>query len=82
MNTAEKIYEHVKALPAPTAQEILDFVEFVENRVAQSQKNDEALRTAGNRWPDIILAFEGIPEMPPFEQDRLPPSTYRPEPTR
>lgn len=32
MSTAEKIYEHVKALPEPVAQEILDFVEFVESR--------------------------------------------------
>jgi hypothetical protein len=30
MNTAEQIYEHVKALPESTAREILDFVEFVE----------------------------------------------------
>lgn len=32
MSTAEKIYEHVKALPEPVAQEILAFVEFVEER--------------------------------------------------
>lgn len=29
MNTAEKIYEHVKLLPEPAAREILDFVEFI-----------------------------------------------------
>jgi hypothetical protein len=29
MNTAEKIYEQVKALPEPVAREILDFVEFI-----------------------------------------------------
>jgi hypothetical protein len=77
MNVAEKIYEHVKALPAPTAQEILDFVEFIENRRSQSKTNGDAIGTAGNRWPDIILAFEGVPDMPPFEQDRVhlrPPS--------
>jgi hypothetical protein len=32
MSTAEKIYEHVKALPEPVALEVLDFVEFVESR--------------------------------------------------
>jgi len=35
MNTAEKIYEHVKALPEPVVQEILDFVEFIEMKLAQ-----------------------------------------------
>ena len=77
MNVAEKIYEHVKAMPAPTAQEVLDFVEFIENRLYQSKKESDTHRTAGNRWPEIILAFEGVPDMPPFEQDRahlLPPS--------
>ena len=38
MNTAEQIYEHVKALPESTAREILDFVEFV----AAKQKLTEA----------------------------------------
>ena len=32
MSTAEKIYEHVKALPETAALEILDYVEFVESR--------------------------------------------------
>ena len=35
MNTAEKIYEHVKALPEPVVQEILDFVEFIEMKLSQ-----------------------------------------------
>jgi len=30
MNTAEQIYQHVKALPESAAREILDFVEFIE----------------------------------------------------
>jgi hypothetical protein len=77
MNTAQKIYEHVKALPDPAVQEVLDFIVFIENRLARTKKYDGASQTADNMWPDIILSFEGVPDMPPFEQGRghlLPPS--------
>ena len=77
MNTAQKIYEHVKALPDPAVQEVLDFIVFLENRLARTKKYDGASQTADNMWPDIILSFEGVPDMPPFEQGRghlLPPS--------
>ena len=36
MNTAEKIYEHVKALPEPAALEVLHFVEFIGMKQGQS----------------------------------------------
>ncbi|MBV5268051.1 MAG: DUF2281 domain-containing protein [Burkholderiaceae bacterium] len=77
MNTAQKIYELVKVLPDPAVQEVLDFIEFLENRLARTKKYGDTSQTADNRWPDIILAFEGVPDMPPFEQGRghlLPPS--------
>lgn len=77
MNLAQKVYEHVKALPEPAVQEVLDFVEFLKNRLAQTKKYGDTSQTADNRWPEIILAFEGVPDMPPFdEQGRahlLPP---------
>ena len=58
MNTAEKIYEHVKVLPEPAAREILDFVEFIgmkQNRtgmVAPDLKKERlrSLRTARGIW--------------------------------
>jgi hypothetical protein len=36
MKTAEKIYEHVKALPEPAAREVLDFVEFIGMKHSRS----------------------------------------------
>lgn len=77
MNLAQKVCEHVNALPEPAVQEVLNFVEFLTSRLAQTKKYVDASQAADNRWPDIILSFEGVPDMPPFEQDRdhlLPPS--------
>ncbi len=58
MNTAEKIYKQVKALPEPAAREILDFVEFIgmkQNRsgmAALDLKTERlrSLRTACGIW--------------------------------
>lgn len=60
MRTAEKIYQHVKAPPEPVAQEILDFVEFVEARSRRvgtdvsSAKADRLrrMRAARGVWRD------------------------------
>ncbi len=76
MKVAEKIYEKVKLLPESTAVEVLDFVEFLETRLVRTIYCDYK-QTVLNKWPDIILSFEGMPDMPPFEEDRallLPPS--------
>ena len=70
MNTAEIIYDKVRMLPESTANEVLDFVEFLENRLFRLNKNEKFEQLSENGWPDCILSFEGIPEMPPFEQDR------------
>lgn len=58
MNTAEKIYEHVKVLPEPAAQEILDFVEFIgmkQNRFGMAapdlkRERLRSLRAARGIW--------------------------------
>lgn len=76
MNTAEKIYENVKMLPEPAVQEVLDFVEFLKNRLAQTKKYGDTSQTEYKLWPDIILSYDGEPDMPPFELSRahlLPP---------
>lgn len=70
MDIAEKIHEIVMTLPAAVVQEVLDFVEFLEKRQARTNNHGFNAQTEDNKWPDIILFFEGIPEMPPFEQDR------------
>jgi len=44
MNTAELIYESVKRLPSPAAQEVLDFANFLALR--ESCREDQALMLA------------------------------------
>jgi hypothetical protein len=73
MNTAEKIYEQVKALPEPAAQEILDFVEFIgmkQNRsgtAALDLKAERlrALRTACGIWQNR----DDLPEFPELRRE-------------
>lgn len=79
MGIAERIYQQVKTLPESAAREVLDFAEFIESKLAREAARHsgasgaEADRDerAGNQWPDAVLAFEGVPDMPPFEQDRI-----------
>ncbi len=68
MNTAEQIYEQVKALPESTAREILDFVEFVEAKRKLTEAGQsfshierlEKMRVARGLWvqrddlPDLL----------------------------
>ena len=64
MSIAERIYEHVSTLPEPAAREVLDFVEFLENKLARGASSPAP------QWPPIVMTFEGVAEMPPFELDR------------
>lgn len=78
MSTAETIYEQVKTLPEPAAREVLDFVKFIESRLARQAGKTAKKRPAATAgaWPELVLSFNGEPELPPFEQDRsqlLPP---------
>ena len=58
MSTADKIYEHIKALPEPAVQEILDFVEFIERKLSRTGGEDfsdkarrlASMRTARGIW--------------------------------
>src|SRR5437763_16795462 len=81
MSIAERIYQQVKTLPESAAREVLDFAEFIESKLAREAAGQSASTDpqagASSRWPEAVLAFEGMPDMPPFEQDRihlLPPS--------
>ena len=68
MNTAEEIYEHVKALPESTAREILDFVEFVEakRKLAEAGQSVsrierlEKMRVARGLWAQR----DDLPDLP------------------
>lgn len=62
-NTAEKIYERVKSLPESTANEVLDFIEFLESR----QHRQKIMGTeAKNAW--LSSVWGSSPDFP----DRLP----------
>ena len=77
MNTAEKIYELVKALPEPAAREILDFVEFVRGKTISSLTNGPTAVAAASHWPKIVLDYQGEQGLTPFEAGRnrlLPPN--------
>ena len=77
MNTAEKIYEHVKALPEPVVLEILDFVEFVRGKTIIPLTNGPTAVDPTFRWPKIVLDYQGDPGFTPFEAGRnrlLPPN--------
>lgn len=73
MNTAEQIYEHVKALPESTAREILDFVEFVEAKrklteASQSLsrvKRLEKMRVARGLWAQR----DDLPDLPKLRSE-------------
>ena len=68
MNTAERIYEHVKALPESTAREILDFIEFIEAKrklaeTGQAFSHNERLnkmRVARGLWAQR----DDLPDLP------------------
>jgi len=73
MNTAEKIYEQVKALPEPAAREILDFVEFIgmkQNRsgmAALDLKTERlrSLRAARGIWQNR----DDLPNFPALRRE-------------
>lgn len=49
MGYAEKIYERVKLLPDPVAEEVLDFTEFVATRRAEAAAPVEKSGASGRR---------------------------------
>ena len=73
MNTAEQIYEHVKALPESTAREILDFVEFVEAKRKLTEAGQsvsrierlEKMRVARGLWAQR----DDLPDLPKLRDE-------------
>lgn len=61
MNTVKKILEHLKTMPEPEQNEVLDFVEYLKNsaRLRKQSKEDVA-------WGQFTLesAMRGIAEEP------------------
>ncbi len=71
MNTAEKIYEQVRALPEPAAREILDFVEFIGMK--QSRSGMAALDLKTERLRSLRAAcgiWQNRDDLPEFTELR------------
>ena len=41
MNTVKKILEHLKTMPEPEQNEVLDFIEYLRNSVRLREQNEE-----------------------------------------
>ena len=73
MNIAEKIYEHVKALPESSAREILHFIEFIETKGKLTDTDKpliisnriEKMRIARGLWADR----EDLPDIPKLRRE-------------
>ena len=65
MNTAELIYQESKELPEFEAQEVLDFVVFLKQKLKTSQN-------AKSKKETLATAFELLTEMPDdFMNERI-----------
>jgi hypothetical protein len=68
MNTAKKILEHLKVMPEPEQNEVLDFIEHLKNSANRRKQNEE-----DSTWGQFILesAMRGIAEeQSPYGIDR------------
>lgn len=71
MNTAEIIYEHLKALPEPAVQEVLDFVEFIEMKQKKSNQVTAAISTEWvSRLRHARGLWQGRNDLPDFQAVR------------
>lgn len=63
MTTAEKVYEKLKSAPPALAQEVLDFVEFLESRRNKGEPGAKRSKTMGEFLGALkgSRAFEGNP---------------------
>ncbi len=66
MTLAEMIYEHSQRLPEPAAREVLDFIEFLEQRYGavaneEAQELGPAQREALDRLSLVRVPFVGKP---------------------
>ena len=65
MNLAEVIYQHSLSLPEPAAREVLDFIEFLEQRHGQPQtqleEDTEKRRQALEHITSMRVKWQGKP---------------------
>ena len=65
MNTAELIYEQVKALPEPLAQEVLDFMGDLRAKLEHGEVLDLVLCADATRWRQRTTAAGGSASQEP-----------------
>ena len=74
MNLAETIYQKILDLPIDKAIEVIDFIDFLKNRISsknnfdfQSQENN--LKTLLASWSPLAEEFPEISDLPPVSED-------------
>jgi len=69
MTLAEKIFTHLQALPEAYQAEVMDFVEFLENKSKSRKAEDEE----DKEWSAFSLAqaLRGMEDEPGYSEDDL-----------
>lgn len=74
MNLAETIYQKSLDLPAEKAIEVIDFIDFLKNRLASKnsfhfQAQENSLKTLLASWSPLEEEFPEIADLPPDSED-------------
>jgi hypothetical protein len=69
MTLAEKIFTHLQALPEGDQAEVLDFVEFLQNKSKRRKAEDEE-RTEWSAF-SLAQALRGMEDEPGYSEDDL-----------
>lgn len=74
MNLAETIYQKSLDLPAEKAIEVIDFIDFLKNRLTYKnslhfQTQENSLKTLLASWSPLEEEFPEIADLPPVAED-------------
>lgn len=58
MSIQQIVYEKIARLPDEKQREVLDFVEFLESKIASSAENDISCYTLAQKWAGCIEYVE------------------------
>ena len=74
MNLAETIYQKSLDLPAEKAIEVIDFIDFLKNRLTSKnrfhfQAQENSLKILLSSWSLLEEEFPEIADLPPVSED-------------
>jgi hypothetical protein len=75
MNIADIIYQHVKVMPPPLAQEVLDFIEFLASRPKSAKTN--AITVSAQEWESLQETLYVLQNSDLMRQISASAETYR-----